>query len=121
MGALPQSWPPSARLSTPRGGAFGRLCSVSGAMDGANAFGDRTGAPRVVAVRYGTLAATRSAFFLRHEDYGEPDGPQSLDYYLWVVGEGAGALVVDTGFDPGVAARRGRTCLCPPREALERL
>jgi len=90
-------------------------------MDGPNAFGDLTATPRVVAVRYGTLAATRSAFFLRHEDYGEPDGPQSLDYYLWVVGEGAGALVVDTGFDPEVAARRGRTCLCPPREALARL
>ncbi|HEY7199167.1 MAG TPA: N-acyl homoserine lactonase family protein [Candidatus Dormibacteraeota bacterium] len=78
-------------------------------------------APRVVALRYGTLPATRSAFFLRYEDYGEPDGPQSLDYYLWVVGEGSGALVVDTGFDPAVAARRGRECLCAPREALRRL
>lgn len=77
--------------------------------------------PRVVAVRYATLSATRSAFFLRHESYGEPDGPQSLDYYFWVVGEGPGALVVDTGFDPAVGARRGRVCLFPPREALARV
>jgi glyoxylase-like metal-dependent hydrolase (beta-lactamase superfamily II) len=73
---------------------------------------------RVVAVRYGTLAATRSAFFHRYEGYGEPDGPQSLDYYLWVIGDGPDAMVVDTGFDPAVAARRGRTCLVPPRDAL---
>jgi glyoxylase-like metal-dependent hydrolase (beta-lactamase superfamily II) len=30
-------------------------------------------------------------------------------------------VLVDTGFDPAVAARRGRTCLCPPLEALARL
>lgn len=76
---------------------------------------------RVVAVRYGTLASTRSALFHRYASYGEPDGPASLDYYLWVIGDGPDPLVVDTGFDPAVGARRGRTCLWPPREALARL
>lgn len=75
----------------------------------------------MVAVRYATLPATRSAFFLRYESYGEPDAPQRLDYFFWVVGSGRDALLVDTGFDPAVGARRGRTCLCPPREALARL
>jgi glyoxylase-like metal-dependent hydrolase (beta-lactamase superfamily II) len=74
--------------------------------------------PRVVAVRYATRAATKSRFYLRYESYGEPDAPQSLDYYFWVVGEGPDALVIDTGFDVAAGARRGRTCLCPPREAL---
>jgi glyoxylase-like metal-dependent hydrolase (beta-lactamase superfamily II) len=75
----------------------------------------------VVAVRYATRAASKRAFFLRYDSYGEPDAPQSLDYYFWVVGEGPDALVVDCGFDPAVGARRGRTCLCPPLEALARL
>ena len=78
-------------------------------------------APEVVAVRYATRAASKRAFFLRYDSYGEPDAPQSLDYYLWVVGTGPDALVVDTGFDPAVGARRGRTCLCPPVEALARV
>ncbi|HEY4027224.1 MAG TPA: N-acyl homoserine lactonase family protein [Candidatus Dormibacteraeota bacterium] len=69
-------------------------------------------------MRYATRAASKRAFFLRYDSYGEPDAPQSLDYYFWVIGEGADALVVDCGFDPAVGARRGRTCLCPPREAL---
>jgi glyoxylase-like metal-dependent hydrolase (beta-lactamase superfamily II) len=76
---------------------------------------------RVVAVRYATRAASKRTFFLRYDSYGEPDAPQSLDYYFWVVGEGPEALVVDCGFDPAVGARRGRTCLVPPVEALARL
>jgi len=76
---------------------------------------------RVVAVRYATRAASKSTFFLRYHSYGEPDAPQSLDYYFWVVGEGPDALVVDTGFHVAAGARRGRTCLCPPLEALARL
>ncbi len=75
----------------------------------------------VLAVRYGTVAGSKSTWFHRYESYGEPDAAQSLDYYFWVIGEGRDAIVVDTGFDPAVGARRGRTCLCPPREALARL
>jgi glyoxylase-like metal-dependent hydrolase (beta-lactamase superfamily II) len=75
----------------------------------------------VVAVRYATRVASKRTFFLRYDSYGEPDAPQSLDYYFWLIGDGPDPLVVDTGFDPAAGARRGRTCLCPPREALERL
>jgi glyoxylase-like metal-dependent hydrolase (beta-lactamase superfamily II) len=75
----------------------------------------------VLAVRYATRPATKREWFLRYESYGEPDAPQSLDYFFWVVGSGADVLVVDTGFDVAVGARRGRSCLCPPVEALARL
>jgi glyoxylase-like metal-dependent hydrolase (beta-lactamase superfamily II) len=75
----------------------------------------------VLAVRYGTLRTRKSALYHRYEAYGEPDAEATLDYYFWVIrGEGR-TLVVDTGFDPAVGERRGRTCLCAPREALSRL
>jgi glyoxylase-like metal-dependent hydrolase (beta-lactamase superfamily II) len=80
-----------------------------------------TAAREVLAVRYGTVRSLRSAMFHRYETYGEPDGEQRLDYYLYAVRDGERTLLVDTGFDPAVAGRRGRTCLCPPPEALARL
>jgi glyoxylase-like metal-dependent hydrolase (beta-lactamase superfamily II) len=75
----------------------------------------------VVAVRYATLASTREALFYRWSAYGEPDGPQAMDYFFYVLrGEGR-TIVVDCGFDPAVGVRRGRTCLTEPVEALQRL
>jgi glyoxylase-like metal-dependent hydrolase (beta-lactamase superfamily II) len=44
-----------------------------------------------------------------------------MDYFFWVLQEGARTVLVDTGFDPTVGRRRGRTCLCPPVEALARM
>jgi glyoxylase-like metal-dependent hydrolase (beta-lactamase superfamily II) len=71
----------------------------------------------ILAVRYGTLRATEGELF--HElDSGEP---QSLDYFFWLLRYDDATVLVDTGFDPEVAARRGRDCLCPPVEALRRL
>ena len=71
----------------------------------------------ILAVRYGTLHATKGELF--HElDSAEP---QSLDYFFWVLRYDDATVLVDTGFDPAVAARRGRDCLCPPVEALRRL
>jgi glyoxylase-like metal-dependent hydrolase (beta-lactamase superfamily II) len=75
----------------------------------------------VVAVRYGTVRSLKSSYFHRYESYGEPDADQVLDYYLWVLRDGGRTLLVDTGFDPAVGRRRGRTCLCPPVDALGRL
>jgi glyoxylase-like metal-dependent hydrolase (beta-lactamase superfamily II) len=75
----------------------------------------------VHAVRYATRRGMRSEFYLRHESYGEPDAEMSLDYYLWVIRRGDRVVLVDTGFDPEVGRRRGRTCLCPPVEAVARL
>jgi glyoxylase-like metal-dependent hydrolase (beta-lactamase superfamily II) len=75
----------------------------------------------VVAVRYATRETTRSECFLRYHAYGEPDAPLRMDYFFWVLQSGARTVLVDTGFAPAVGERRGRTCLCPPVEALARV
>ncbi len=36
-----------------------------------------------------------------------------MAYYFWVLRRGGETILVDTGFDPAVGARRGRTCLLP--------
>lgn len=75
----------------------------------------------VCAVRYGSLRARKSHFYHRYETYGEPDAEVEMAYFFWVLRAGGETILVDTGFDPEVGARRGRTCLCPPLEALRRL
>jgi glyoxylase-like metal-dependent hydrolase (beta-lactamase superfamily II) len=74
----------------------------------------------VVAVRYATRRAWKSGLYHRFESYGEPDTEASLDYYFWLVRDGPKAILIDTGFDPDVGERRGRTLLCEPREAMRR-
>jgi glyoxylase-like metal-dependent hydrolase (beta-lactamase superfamily II) len=71
----------------------------------------------ILAVRYGTLSATKGELY-HGFDSAEP---QSLDYFFWILRYDDATVLVDTGFDPEVAARRGRSCLCPPVEALRRL
>jgi glyoxylase-like metal-dependent hydrolase (beta-lactamase superfamily II) len=75
----------------------------------------------VLAVRYATRETTRSETFYRYGSYGEPDAPIRMDYFFWVLRSEESTVLVDTGFDPVVGERRGRTCLCPPVEALDRL
>ena len=75
----------------------------------------------VIAVRYGTLETTRGEAYYRYQSYGEPDGPQVLDYYFWIVRRGDETILVDTGFDPDVGRRRGRTCLIEPADAMATL
>jgi glyoxylase-like metal-dependent hydrolase (beta-lactamase superfamily II) len=76
-----------------------------------------------VAVRYAERDTTHSAGFYRWESYGEPDAPLGMAYYFWVLmprGDGA-PIVVDSGFDVETGRRMGRTPLCHPGAALERL
>lgn len=75
----------------------------------------------VVAVRYGTLTTDKSSLFYRYHSHGEPDGPQTMDYFFWVLTSGGRTIVVDTGFDPESGRRRGRTCLISTQDALARL
>jgi len=76
----------------------------------------------VLAVRYGTLRSRKSEIYYRYDAYGEPDADIELAYYVWVLrGAGGATIVVDTGFDPAVGARRGRTCVLAPLEALARV
>lgn len=74
-----------------------------------------------IAVRYATLRSTKNHMFLRWESYDEPDSPQTLDYYFWVLRDADRAIVVDTGFNPAVGARRGRSLLVRPERALTAL
>ena len=75
----------------------------------------------MIAVRYGLLHTTKRELFYRYEVYGEPDAEVDMAYYFWVVRGRGETILVDTGFDPEVGARRGRICVCPPVEALRRL
>ena len=69
----------------------------------------------VMAVRYATRAARRGEHFLG----GDPhDGPMAMDYFVWVVRGHGRVIVVDCGFDAAVAARRGRSLLRDPVDAL---
>ncbi|MFO1108110.1 MAG: N-acyl homoserine lactonase family protein [Bradyrhizobium sp.] len=72
----------------------------------------------VYAIRYATRDALRGEHFIG----GDPhEGPMPMDYFVWLIkGEGR-AIVVDTGFNAEVAARRKRTHLRCPVEALELL
>ncbi|MEX2445937.1 MAG: N-acyl homoserine lactonase family protein [Dehalococcoidia bacterium] len=71
---------------------------------------------RIFAVRYAMREATRKDHFLG----GDPDGdrPMPMDYFVWAVVNDARTVVVDTGFTAPVAAKRGRTHLRQPAEAL---
>jgi glyoxylase-like metal-dependent hydrolase (beta-lactamase superfamily II) len=75
----------------------------------------------VTAIRYGSLRAPRSQLFHRFEDYGEPDAEIEMAYFFWLLRDGERTVLVDTGFDPAVAARRGRTCEVEPLRALAQL
>jgi glyoxylase-like metal-dependent hydrolase (beta-lactamase superfamily II) len=53
---------------------------------------------------------------------GDPhDGPMPLDYFVWLVRGQGRELLVDTGFSPAMAAKRGRRHLCCPTEGLRML
>lgn len=72
----------------------------------------------IVAVRYGTFASRKSALYLHWDAYGEPDQDERLDYFFYLLRHGDETIVLDTGFHPDSGARRGRTCLRQPRDAL---
>jgi glyoxylase-like metal-dependent hydrolase (beta-lactamase superfamily II) len=80
-------------------------------------------APRweAIALRYGTRMTTRAAVYHEYEQHGEPDAPLGMDYFFWFLRSAVGTILVDSGFDGEVGARRGRTTVCPPLEALRRL
>lgn len=75
----------------------------------------------VLAVRYGTRLTDRRDTYLGFEIYHEANAELTMDYYFWVVRNRHRTYLVDCGFDPEVGARRGRTTLCSPVEALARV
>ncbi len=75
----------------------------------------------VLVDRHGTRVGRRSEVFLNYAQYGEPDGPFVVDYYLWVLRSQETTVLVDTGFARGPAESRGRTVLVDPAEAYRSL
>ena len=75
----------------------------------------------LTALCYASRMTTRSDVFLRYGQYGEPDGPQEMTYYLWVLRDGERTIVVDTGFSAAGGGRRGREFLVEPLQALARV
>jgi len=73
----------------------------------------------VLAIRYATLSNRKAS-----ENFigGDPHEQGSdLDYYIWLARSSSRTFVIDTGFDSGVGARRGRKMSNPPGETLKRL
>jgi glyoxylase-like metal-dependent hydrolase (beta-lactamase superfamily II) len=68
------------------------------------------------AIKYGEMKARkRSDLFVG----GDPhDGRIDMDYFVWVAIGSDRVCVVDTGFGPEVAARRGRTYVRSPVDSL---
>lgn len=75
----------------------------------------------ILALRYGTLASTKAGLYFNWQAYGEPDAPQELAYYFYVLRCGDRVALVDTGFSVASGERRRRRCLIDPREAVARL
>ena len=71
----------------------------------------------VFALRYGSLSERQAAQNFLHAD--GHNGAMPLDFYVWaIVGHGR-TIVVDTGYGPEGAARRGRKFMCTPVDALQ--
>lgn len=70
----------------------------------------------VLALRYATQDdRAASANFMMPDDHASP---MPLDYFVWAIRGGGRSIVVDTGFGPAAAARRGRTLMRSPAAAL---
>src|SRR5690606_10794791 len=67
------------------------------------------------AIRYATRPARRRDHFIG----GDPhEAPMPMDYFVWVAVSGERSVVIDVGFNAQIAAKRGRTHLRCPAEAL---
>lgn len=69
----------------------------------------------VIALKYATREGRRPAHFVG----GDPhDFPMPMDYYIWVIRDRNRLVLVDTGFNQDMAAKRHRTLLRSPADAL---
>lgn len=76
------------------------------------------GAREVLAIRYCTRATNRAENYLNQHLYGEPNTDIQMDYYFWVIRDGARTTLVDTGFSPAAGDRRRRAWWTTPADAL---
>jgi glyoxylase-like metal-dependent hydrolase (beta-lactamase superfamily II) len=75
----------------------------------------------VLALRHAARPVTRSGVFYRYEEYGEPDGPQEMAYYLWLLRSDDATVLVDSGYSVAGGARRNRGHIVAPLDALARV
>lgn len=75
-------------------------------------------AREVLAVKFGQRVTTRAESYLNFHLYGEPDADLDIDYFFWVIRDGADVFLVDTGFAPEVGDRRRRAHSTTPAQAL---
>jgi len=75
----------------------------------------------VIIVKFGTRECLKSEVYLNFPYYHRPDGPIGMDYYFWVIRSQDSVTVVDTGFSSEAGAKRGRTTLVEPAQALSHL
>jgi glyoxylase-like metal-dependent hydrolase (beta-lactamase superfamily II) len=75
-------------------------------------------AREVLAVKYGHRVTTRAESYLNFHLYGEPDADLDIDYFFWVIADGADVFLVDTGFAPEAGDRRRRAHYGTPAQAL---
>ncbi len=71
---------------------------------------------RLYALRYAHHARDARDNFVNDPDPHE--GPMPIDYFVWAAVSAARTVIIDTGFNAEVAARRGREFLRCPAEGL---
>ena len=65
----------------------------------------------VFALRYATIGRRRLEMFINHDLH---DGPQAMDYFVWLLRRGDDLVLIDTGFNAAMALERKRDFLrCP--------
>ena len=72
-------------------------------------------------MRYALRASAKSQDFFRFDVYGQPDEPQTIDYFFFLVRNSARTVLVDCGFDRERAAAKGRFQQTHPLELLARM
>lgn len=70
----------------------------------------------ILAIRYGHHPRPAAENFIGGHDPHDVNMP--LDYFVWVIRNERRTILVDTGFDEKVGARRGRTTTKPVRDGL---
>jgi glyoxylase-like metal-dependent hydrolase (beta-lactamase superfamily II) len=74
--------------------------------------------PEIYAIRHGAAVTTRSAIYRDFAASGREDAEVAMDFFFWVIADPDRITLVDTGFDPVVAAKHGRRQLMDPVEGL---
>jgi glyoxylase-like metal-dependent hydrolase (beta-lactamase superfamily II) len=75
----------------------------------------------VYALRYANATSTKARHFCNFQIYGEPDGDHDLDFYFWLIKSPGRIVLVDCGFDPQRALRKGRKQNVDPLTLLSRV